>query len=88
MAPASLSAAHRMGAAWPLESTNRSACLPLGSPGSQCISSKKSTDMSSAIDMQVVGWPDPASLVEVMEWRRSFCAMRASVGLSAGMGRG
>src|SRR6266496_991190 len=86
MAPTSFRAAQRMGAAWPLESTKTSWSFPLGSFGSRCISSKKRTDTISAHDMQLVGWPEPASVVDSSEWRRSFCAMVARVALSTGMG--
>ena len=40
----------------------------------------------SAADMQLVGWPEPASAVDSSEWRRSFCAIwkrTASVGAMA-----
>src|SRR6185295_1479502 len=82
MAPASLSAAHSMGAAWPFERTNTSWSRPEGSRGSKRISSKKSTDTISAQDMHVVGCPEAASDVISREWRRSFWAIRAS-GLSS-----
>ena len=36
-------------------------------------------------DMQLVGWPEPASVVDSREWRRSFCAIRARVEASTGM---
>src|SRR5262245_52471016 len=72
MAPASRSAAHRIGAAWPFESTNTSASPPEGSPGSKRISSKNRTDITSAHDMQVVGWPEADSAVISSECRRSF----------------
>ena len=39
----------------------------------------------SAADMQVVGWPEPACVVDSMEWRRSFCAMRKRVASSTAM---
>ena len=39
--------------------------------------------MISAADMQLVGWPDPASVVDSMDRRRSFCAIFASAALSA-----
>src|SRR5881396_271555 len=39
--------------------------------------------MISAADMQLVGWPDPASVVDSMDSRRSFCAILASEALSA-----
>jgi hypothetical protein len=38
--------------------------------------------MISAHDMQVVGWPLPASEVEVREWRRSFWAISFKAALS------
>jgi len=79
IAPASLSAAQRIGAAWPFDRTNTSWSRPLGSFGSNRISSKKRTETISAQDMQVVGCPEPASAVDSSEWRRSFWAMRARV---------
>ena len=39
--------------------------------------------MISAADMQLVGWPEPASVVDSMESRRSFCAILESDALSA-----
>src|SRR6266508_279881 len=42
--------------------------------------------MISAADMQLVGWPDPASVVDSMDSRRSFCAIFASDALSAMVG--
>ena len=87
IAPASLSAAHRSGAAWPLESTKTSAPRPLGSFGSKRISSKKRTETMSAADMHVVGCPEPARVVDSSEWRRSFWAMRKRAESSA-MGAG
>src|SRR5262245_53296246 len=85
MAADSESAAHRIGAAWPLESTNTSASLPLGSRGSKRISSKKRTDTISAHDMQLVGWPEPASLVDSRQSRRSFWAIWESVASVGGI---
>src|SRR5262249_15627491 len=35
--------------------------------------------MISAHDMQLVGWPEPASAVDSRQWRRSFCAMRSRI---------
>src|SRR5258708_38308181 len=42
--------------------------------------------MISGADMQLVGWPDPASVVDSMDSRRSFCAIFASEALSAMVG--
>jgi len=86
--PASFSTAHRRGAAWPFDSTKTSASCPDGSRGSYRISEKNSTDRRSAADMQLVGWPEPASAVDSSEWRRSFCAIwkrAASVGAMAAL---
>src|SRR5688572_26337363 len=71
IAPASLNAAQRIGAAWPFDITNASVFRALGSLGSNRISWKKRTDMISAHDMQVVGCPEAASEVAWREIRRS-----------------
>ena len=42
----------------------------------------------SAADMQLVGWPEPACVVDSRECRRSFCAMRKRVASSTAMGWG
>ena len=88
IAPASFRTAHRMGAAWPLESTNTSASFPVGSRGSKRISWKKSVETMSAADMQLVGWPEAASAVDSRQCRRSFWAILNRARSSTGMGVG
>src|SRR4030042_2085163 len=60
-----------MGAAWPLDRTNSSLPQSSGSLTSYLISLKKRQAMRSAIDKQVVGWPEPARVVMRREWMRS-----------------
>ena len=72
------------GAACPFESTNRSFSGFCGSLGSYRISLKKSAATMSAADMQLVGWPLPASDVERTESMRSWAAILRSASIEAG----
>src|SRR5688500_13126 len=67
-----------MGAACPFDRTKRSLSGFPGFFGSNRISQKNSTDMMSAADRHVVGWPLPAWLVEATESIRSWVAMSCS----------
>ena len=86
-APASAHAAYRIGAAWPFDSTKRSLPGWRGSCGSNRISAKNSAAMTSAADMQLVGWPLPASDVDVIESIRSCVATFFRAGISVARSR-
>src|SRR5258706_3091014 len=74
-ASASAHAAYKSGAAWPFESTKRSAPGCFGSLGSNRISAKKSAATRSAAEQQLVGWPLAASEVDLIESIRRRVAM-------------
>src|SRR5580765_136002 len=80
-APASAHRAYRIGAAWPFDSTKRSASTLCGSFGSNRISAKKSAASKSAAEQQVVGWPVPASDVDFTESIRNRVATFFSAGI-------
>src|SRR6516164_9203202 len=61
----------------------RSASGLCGFCGSKDISAKKSAEVTSAIDIQLVGWPLPASDVDRIESMRRRVAMFCSAGRSA-----
>ena len=73
--PASAQAAYSSGAAWPFDSTKRSACGCCGCAGSNRISEKNRAATRSAADMHVVGCPLPASVVARIDSMRSRVAM-------------
>src|SRR4030042_6161293 len=64
-----------MGAACPLDRTNSSLPQSSGSLTLYLISLKKRQAMRSAIETQLVGWPEPARVVMRREWMRSRAAI-------------
>jgi hypothetical protein len=62
---------------------NRSLSGLCGSFGSNRISAKKSAAMRSAAEQQLVGWPLPASAVDLTESIRKRVAMFLSAGIRA-----
>src|SRR5205823_2557918 len=80
-APASAQAAYRIGAACPFDRMNRSLSGLRGFAGSNRISAKNSAAMRSAAEQQLVGWPLPASDVDLTESIRRRVATFFSAGM-------
>ena len=81
-APASAHAAYNTGAACPFDRMNRSLSGWRGSLGSNRISAKNRAATRSAAEQQLVGWPLPASDVDLMESIRSRVATFFNAGMS------
>src|SRR5439155_8091827 len=81
-APASAHAAYNTGAACPFDRMNRSLSGWRGSLGSNRISAKKSAATRSAAEQQLVGWPLPASDVDLRESIRSRVATFFNAGIN------
>src|SRR5947209_11179652 len=80
--PAAAHAADRGGAACPFDRMNRSLSGWRGSLGSNRISAKNSAATRSAAEQQLVGWPLPASDVDLMESIRSRVATFFNAGIN------